>query len=307
MISMETKNKLENFNYNIPYTKGWGCVMIESNNWLANTTSIFQVYNTNGKIGNNGITKIIKTNYNEEMFGTDLKENDTVLINYLYARALESMSYKIDNTEHKYGNVHVTGVIGKFKDNVISFETLQPLFDYVIMEKININLNEGLFVIPDNKTIIGRILKQGTHRYNKKWEKQPLQINVNDEVLLRSNSVTKIILNNTEYLCAREEDIVGRIVDSNLELLNNILLLERNQAETFNNSTIMKSTVDIEEKEYLSNLYESNRFKVVLSTMNEVYKDDIVYVDTNLLTHCNYKGREYHVLNNKVGLVCKVI
>lgn len=307
MISMETKSTLDNFDYSVSYNKGWGCVMIESNNWLQNTTSTFQIYNTTGKIATNGITKVLKINYNKNIFGDSIKENDIVLINYQYSRALDSMSYKIDNTEHKYGNVHVTGIIGKFENSIISFNTLQPLFDYIIMEKVEVNISDSLFIVPDNKTIIGKILKQGTHKYNKKWEKQPIQTNVDDTVLLRSNSITKILLDNKEYLCAREEDVVGRIIDDKIELLDNILLLERNQAEVFNNSNIIKYNTDVEEQEYLSSNYENNRFKVILSTMNNIEKGDIIYIDTNLLTHCYYKGKEYHVLNNKKGLVCKLV
>ena len=306
MNTLEEK-KLQNFDYNIPYTKGWGCVMIESNNWLQNTTQTFQVYNTTGKISNNGITKIIKTNYNKDIFGDELHENDTVLVNHLYARALESMSYTVDNTHTKYGNIHVTGIVGKFENNIISFDTLKPLFDYVIMERIDVNLNSGLFVVPDTKTYIGKILKQGTHRYNKKWEKIPITTNIGDRVLLRKGSITNIQLGDKNYLCAKEEDVVGKEVSGKLELLKDRVLLEPNQAETFNNSHIMKASVDIEEKEYLSNSYESNRFKVVLSTIDNINVHDIIYVDTTLLTDVNYRGKNYKVLNNKKGIICKEI
>lgn len=307
MIKTKLKNKIT---FNIPYTKGWGCVIVNDNDWLENTTSSFQIYNTKGRIANNGIAKIVDINYNKEIFGSNLEQGNTVLINHLYARALDSMSYKVDKTSNKYGNVHVTAVVGVFENDIISFNTLKPLFDYLIMEKVDYQPS-GLLLSSDTDVLIGRVLKQGTNSYNNKWERKSLKTKVGDTLLLKNGAVTSIVLDGTTYLCVRETDVIGKLNNGfnleNLELLENIVLLENCQKEKFDNSSLFVQNIDIVEEEYLSRLYDSHRFKVILSSMKNININDIIYVDTTMLESVLFNRKEYKFLKYYKGIYGKEV
>ena len=51
---------LENFNYNIPYTKSDGCVLINAKDWQDNTTQLVQAYNMKGERSISYINKVLK-------------------------------------------------------------------------------------------------------------------------------------------------------------------------------------------------------------------------------------------------------
>ena len=148
---------LEKFNYNIPYNKAYGCILINAKAWEDNTSQLIQSYNMKGERCISYINKVLKVNLNKEVYGEPVKEGDLVFISRQASRVSYLQPYKLPNSFDEYANVHILQVIGKFENNDISFRYFSPLFDKVFMKEVK-TPTSSLF-LTDNKTNVAEVIK----------------------------------------------------------------------------------------------------------------------------------------------------
>lgn len=89
-----------------------------------------------------------------------------------------------------------------------------PLYDKVILEKIEFENKIGEIFIPknDNSLIKGKVIKIGNGILLNNGEIKPLIVKINDIVLFKdSYNVEKFKENNTEYYFIKESEIISII------------------------------------------------------------------------------------------------
>ena len=90
---------------------------------------------------------------------------------------------------------------------------IKPLGDRVIVQPIEPKETmRGGIIIPDTakeKPMEGKIGAAGPGAFNKKGERQPMDVKVGDKVLYGKYSGTEIKLDDEKYLIMHQEDILG--------------------------------------------------------------------------------------------------
>lgn len=93
-------------------------------------------------------------------------------------------------------------------------EKLQPLYDRVVVKRIEEERTAGGIVIPDTaaeKPIRGKVVAAGPGKMLESGKSQPLTVKVGDEVLFGKYAGTEVKASGVEYLVMREDDIMAII------------------------------------------------------------------------------------------------
>lgn len=93
-------------------------------------------------------------------------------------------------------------------------EKLQPLYDRVVVKRIEEERTAGGIVIPDTaaeKPIRGKVVAAGPGKTLESGKSQPLTVKVGDEVLFGKYAGTEVKAGGVEYLVMREDDIMAVI------------------------------------------------------------------------------------------------
>ena len=283
--------------YNVDKTEN--CVLIDCDNWLSNSSNSIQEYRLSGKKVLTYMTKVVETNLMKEFEGL-VNKGDTILISRVASEVSQYKGhYLLD--DHKYFDVPIMQVLGVFKEDVISAETLILLTNKILFKKESIE--GGALKSYDNQTTIGRVLKVGTNNFTKDWKKTPLVVSQNDLILVKDNVSTKIILNGEEYYITEESSVVCIFDDSktleNAKFINEVLLLSPHIPEKLT-ECLWTPAMDYENADY-TDIYNRNRFKVTYidGGLTGLKKGDIIWVDRNLTTYAFFKGNRYFLLNGK--------
>lgn len=91
---------------------------------------------------------------------------------------------------------------------------LRPLYDRILIERLEEEITKGGIVIPDNakeKPCRGIIIAVGTGKLSKDGTVRPLAVKVGDTVLFGKYSGTEVKIDDKELVVMREEDIMGII------------------------------------------------------------------------------------------------
>ena len=88
---------------------------------------------------------------------------------------------------------------------------------------------------------------------------------------------------------------------------NHYMIAEDCQTQFANEgSTIYKAGYDLEEQEWLSESYNENRFRVVLSMLDGIDANDIIYAIREAFEYCTFGGTKYFVMDNKRFILAKL-
>ena len=97
-------------------------------------------------------------------------------------------------------------------------------------------------------------------------------------------------------------------VDNISTVYNHFIICEDCQTQYANEgSTVFKASYNLEEQEWLSESYNENRFKVILSDLNGMNVGDIIYAIREAFEYCTFCGTQYYVMNNKKFILAKVL
>lgn len=311
-----TEKILNKLNYNINYTKNSGCILINPKDWESNDTSKVQGYTVDGTLAMNYLTKVLKTNIEEEVYGTPLSEGDLVLLTKTASKVSYLKPFKIPigiNNKH-FSNVHILQVIGKFKDGIMDIDNLEPLFDKVIMEEIKVPINSTIYAGEPDVASVGKVIKVGDGGFTRKWKRRDMEVKVGDIVLLRDNITTKVNLSDKEYICTEDSMIVGRFENGNIDMNNlhmfheGILMEEKQEEKAMDSSILLSPTINLDEED-ISEVYQRDRFKVISKNNKILYVDcgDTVIVNRDCTNYVNFKGKKYYIVNGIKNIEGKII
>lgn len=274
------------------------CVLIDTKAWLMDGTGI-SLHKMSGRDVPTGLIKVLDVyDKTKELKGV-VAEGDTVLLSKAAADISQYRKFGVKEGDDRYFHCPIMQVLGVFRDKDISLNSLSMCTDKILLKKIDAKVN-GLFLSEDN-TMVGEVVKTGTHKFDKEWNKLPLSVKIGDIVLIRDNVTTKVNLQEGEYYATEDSMVVGTFTSSEFDLssltiLNNYIILESYVQETLN-SIVLTPVLDFEEED-ITEIYNRDLFKVVKTDdkIDKIFKNDIVLIDRNFTNYVYIGSKKYFVV-----------
>lgn len=296
----------KNFKYDIKGSRSENCVLTNTEQWFVNDSNMIVEFNSRGGVSNTFITEVLAENLSEEHKG-EIGAGDVVLITAVAAKlyGARPFSIPIDLDSTKYTDIPYQHIIGKFEGK-ISFSTLHLLGDFLLLKRLkNVDTREDGFCVTTEYTdSVYEVVKKAS------------SVDVTSKVVLVKDSVvTPIMLEGIQYYAVSFKDVVagfdvnaGEYTVSTIgTVYNHYMIAEDCQTQFANEgSTIYKAGYDLEEQEWLSESYNENRFRVVLSMLDGIDANDIIYAIREAFEYCTFGGTKYFVMDNKRFILAKL-
>ena len=296
----------KNFKYDIEGSRSENCVLTNTEQWFVNDSNMIVEFNSRGGVSNTFITEVLAENLSEEHKG-EIGAGDVILITAVAAKlyGARPFSIPIDLDSTKYTDIPYQHIIGKFEGK-ISFSTLHLLGDFLLLKRLkNVDTREDGFCVTTEYTdSVYEVVKKAS------------SVDVTSKVVLvKDNIVTPIMLEGIQYYAVSFKDVVagfdvnaGEYTVSTIgTVYNHYMIAEDCQTQFANEgSTIYKAGYDLEEQEWLSESYNENRFRVVLSMLDGVDANDIIYAIREAFEYCTFGGTKYFVMDNKRFILAKL-
>ena len=296
----------KNFKYDIEGSRSENCVLTNTEQWFVNDSNMIVEFNSRGGVSNTFITEVLAENLSEEHKG-EIGAGDVILITAVAAKlyGARPFSIPIDLDSTKYTDIPYQHIIGKFEGK-ISFSTLHLLGDFLLLKRLkNVDTREDGFCVTTEYTdSVYEVVKKAS------------SVDVTSKVVLvKDNVVTPIMLEGIQYYAVSFKDGVagfdvnaGEYTVSTIgTVYNHYMIAEDCQTQFANEgSTIYKAGYDLEEQEWLSESYNENRFRVVLSMLDGVDANDIIYAIREAFEYCTFGGTKYFVMDNKRFILAKL-
>lgn len=296
----------KNFKYDIEGSRSENCVLTNTEQWFVNDSNMIVEFNSRGGVSNTFITEVLAENLSEEHKG-EIGAGDVILITAVAAKlyGARPFSIPIDLDSTKYTDIPYQHIIGKFEGK-ISFSTLHLLGDFLLLKRLkNVDTREDGFCVTTEYT-------DSVYEVVKKASSVEVTSKV---VLVKDNVVTPIMLEGIQYYAVSFKDVVagfdvnaGEYTVSTIgTVYNHYMIAEDCQTQFANEgSTIYKAGYDLEEQEWLSESYNENRFRVVLSMLDGIDANDIIYAIREAFEYCTFGGTKYFVMDNKRFILAKL-
>ena len=296
----------KNFKYDIEGSRSENCVLTNTEQWFVNDSNMIVEFNSRGGVYNTFITEVLAENLSEEHKG-EIGAGDVILITAVAAKlyGARPFSIPIDLDSTKYTDIPYQHIIGKFEGK-ISFSTLHLLGDCLLLKRLkNADTREDGFCVTTEYTdSVYEVVKKAS------------SVDVTSKVVLvKDNVVTPIMLEGIQYYAVSFKDVVagfdvnaGEYTVSTIgTVYNHYMIAEDCQTQFANEgSTIYKAGYDLEEQEWLSESYNENRFRVVLSMLDSIDANDIIYAIREAFEYCTFGGTKYFVMDNKRFILAKL-
>ena len=296
----------KNFKYDIEGSRSENCVLTNTEQWFVNDSNMIVEFNSRGGVSNTFITEVLAENLSEEHKG-EIGAGDVILITAVAAKlyGARPFSIPIDLDSTKYTDIPYQHIIGKFEGK-ISFSTLHLLGDFLLLKRLkNVDTREDGFCVTTEYT-------DSVYEVVKKASSVDV---ISKVVLVKDNVVTPIMLEGIPYYAVSFKDVVagfdvnaGEYTVSTIgTVYNHYMIAEDCQTQFANEgSTIYKAGYDLEEQEWLSESYNENRFRVVLSMLDGIDANDIIYAIREAFEYCTFGGTKYFVMDNKRFILAKL-
>ena len=296
----------KNFKYDIEGSRSENCVLTNTEQWFVNDSNMIVEFNSRGGVSNTFITEVLAENLSVEHKG-EIGAGDVILITAVAAKlyGARPFSIPIDLDSTKYTDIPYQHIIGKFEGK-ISFSTLHLLGDFLLLKRLkNVDTREDGFCVTTEYT-------DSVYEVVKKASSVDV---ISRVVLVKDNVVTPIMLEGIQYYAVSFKDVVagfdvnaGEYTVSTIgTVYNHYMIAEDCQTQFANEgSTIYKAGYDLEEQEWLSESYNENRFRVVLSMLDGVDANDIIYAIREAFEYCTFGGTKYFVMDNKRFILAKL-
>ena len=296
----------KNFKYDIEGSRSENCVLTNTEQWFVNDSNMIVEFNSRGGVSNTFITEVLAENLSEEHKG-EIGAGDVILITAVAAKlyGARPFSIPIDLDSTKYTDIPYQHIIGKFEGK-ISFSTLHLLGDFLLLKRLkNVDTREDGFCVTTEYT-------DSVYEVVKKASSVDATSKV---VLVKDNVVTPIMLEGIQYYAVSFKDVVagfdvnaGEYTVSTIDTVYNHYMIAEDCQTQFANegSTIYKAGYDLEEQEWLSESYNENRFRVVLSMLDGIDANDIIYAIREAFEYCTFGGTKYFVMDNKRFILAKL-
>ena len=296
----------KNFKYDIEGSRSENCVLTNTEQWFVNDSNMIVEFNSRGGVSNTFITEVLAENLSEEHKG-EIGAGDVILITAVAAKlyGARPFSIPIDLDSTKYTDIPYQHIIGKFEGK-ISFSTLHLLGDFLLLKRLkNVDTREDGFCVTTEYT-------DSVYEVVKKASSVDV---ISKVVLVKDNVVTPIMLEGIQYYAVSFKDVVagfdvnaGEYTVSTIDTVYNHYMIAEDCQTQFANegSTIYKAGYDLEEQEWLSESYNENRFRVVLSMLDGIDANDIIYAIREAFEYCTFGGTKYFVMDNKRFILAKL-
>jgi len=289
---------VKSFIYNIANTKTYGHIMVNVNDW--HSDKILQQINLKGKLLPTFITKVVKINSAPAYRPVPFKEGDLVALSSIATRVGVLKPFQLPNDPNSYANIHISQILGYFKENKITINNFVPLYDKVVMEKVDIPASSALQLVSDSMSV-GRVIKVGEGGFTKEWKPRPMNIKVGSTVLVRDNVVTTISLGNEEYYITDDTYIVGEFNNTEQYDIKDVTLYNKDLSifeeyiddrieGSFLFKPILTNDTDIAQS------YQENYFTIVKTEKLDANK--IYFISRFDTEYTKFKGHTYFVTHN---------
>lgn len=292
----------EYFDYKVRGARSNNCVLINAQNWLANTSNEIIGFNSRGGIANNFITEVLDTNIENEQYVGTIKAGDIVMLTAVASRLYCSHTFSIpvDFDNISYTDIPVSHVLGKFNNRDLSFSSFTPLANFVVLERIeNVDSNEAGFLKTANKTkTICKVVKLGPEVKDLKED---------EVVLIRDNISTNTMIDGKAYQIVTEDMVVGKFTSNEyykplneiIELRHSFILMDEYQPENAaGSSVIINPQYDASQDEGMSAIYNEMTYKVLLSNVKDIEPNDLVYMPRAAVEYITCLGTRYYLATN---------
>lgn len=302
---------LTNFDYKVD--RNIDTVLIDTENWIQNSSNLLQTYRISGRSVITYLSKI-EDSYISNKFkraNSVLKKGNIVLVSRVASEIARDRAFSIGNG--KYYNVPVMQILGYFEDNQISYDSLTLLYNKILFEKID-TTNSPIQRV-NNNSMIGKVLKVGTNKFNPIWQEEPLTVQVGDTVIVKDNVTTKISLGAKDYYVTEESAVVGifnsedNYLLDNVKFINQSVLLKEYIAEKVLDSDLLCTPlINLSDLDY-SDLYNINCFQVVYRDENlrQINPGDVVLMDRSMTNYVYINDDKYFIVNGMSYIEGKVL
>jgi len=289
---------VENFIYNVANTKSYGHIMIDVNDWHSDRM-LMQV-NMKGKLLPTFITKVVKINSAPAYRPIPFKEGDLVALSSIATRVGVLRPFQLPDDPNSYANVHISQILGYFQGGEISIHSFKPLYDKVVMEKIDVPASSALQLVSDSMSV-GRVVKTGNGGFTKEWNPRPMNVKVGSTVLVRDNVTTTLYIGDDEYYVTDDSYVVGEFKDTENYDIKDIKLYDENSSifEEFIDDRIEGSFLFrpvLTDDTDIAQSYQENYFKVVKT--EKLDTDNIYFISRFDTEYAKFKGNKYFVVKN---------
>ena len=288
------------------------CIVIDTKNWLQNSSQILTIHRMSGRDIPTYIAKVLDVYAEKDALKGSVEKDDTVLITRIASEVAQSRAFEVEVGDKRYYNVPIMQVLGIFANGIISYDNLTMLFDKILIKKIDTS-RIGLLDIPNSNTMIGEVVKIGTCKFDKNWNKKELQVKVGDLVLIRDNATTEVFLENETYYATEENMVVGLFKSNNftldnLELINESIILEPYIPSTALNTSLLTPLLNFEDED-ITDIYNRDLFKVISvdKSLTKLKKNDIILTDRSVTTYVYIGIDKYFVLFGMEYLEAKIV
>lgn len=251
------------------------------------------------------ITEVKAEYADKSIFKDIIKEKDIILLSRVASETAQYRTFAVEQDDKRYCSIPIMQILGIFKDNVISYDSLEMITNKILVKKVeSIYQNNSILYANDN-TMIGKVVKVGTTAYKKDWTLTPLTVKVGDIVLLRDNVSTEIMLNGDIYYAIEESMIVGIFKEGtekfsleDLSLINEYVLMESFIPKNVLNSTLETPNLNFEDED-VTDIYNRNVFEIIKADENskEFKPKDIVMLDRNFTNYTYFQSEKFFIIN----------
>lgn len=301
-IKLSTFKHKEYFDYKVRGARSNNCILINSQNWIPNTSNEIIAINSRGGIANNFITQVLDTNIENEHYAGTIEAGDVVMLTAVASRLYCSRTFQIpvkyDNIN--YTDIPVSHIVGKFEDQNISFSSFKILSNFVMLERLNDTDigSSGILLTTDKTKTICKVVKVGPDVEDLK---------TGDTVLILDNISTNTMLNNTAYQIVTEDMVIGiynskqfyEPIEDILTLRHGFVLMDEYQPEQAAGSEhIINPQYDASQDEGMSAIYSETTYKVLLSNAKDIELNDLVYMPRAATEYVTCLGKRYYLARN---------
>ena len=276
-------------------TRTEDCALMDVQNWI-HTSNIFSL-SIKGGMSASYVTEVLEENFKKD-YG--VYKGDYVLITKVASEIAPMRSYDLQDS-HKYFNLPISQVIGRFRNKNVSWSTLELIKGKVLIEKIQKDMS--FLTLPETSDMLGRVVK-----VNSDIDK----LKIGSIVLLKDNIVTPIRLSGKEYYAADDINIVGILncgaALGDIEFINeSVLMTPYHGKYLFGSSILLSPDINYEDLDY-SDLHNRDLFQIKFldKSIKELKEGDIVLARRDFTNYVYLNDEKYFMLNGKKWIEAKI-
>lgn len=291
------------FDYQVEGSRSENCILIDSNNWIVNTSNAIVGFNSRGGISNTYITEVLDTNISSEhdYAKYDITSGNIVLLTAVSTRMYCSRTFQIplNGDTTKYTDIPIRHIIGRFEKGIISISSLTLFDNQVLLIPV-----DDTTLVENNTTLLTTSINKNVFRVVKTGDKVS-EVGEGSLVWVRDNIATDIMIKGESYWVAREADIIAHFPEhattsfNNLEPLFDWIITEdymSNYAE--GSCSILNPSYDVHSDiDQVSEVYNEDRFKVLKSAVAFIKSGDVLDVPREATDYATFLGNRYYLLN----------